>query len=379
MATTWLFSSILLRRWVVGVVVLALLTPVLQGCAGKPAPHEIRLAGIVVDGQRVAGHDEAGLVRIVRGGAVIDGRAGMVLFRGDRVEAGPRVHLAIHYPTGTELLMRPGSSGQVGSFVDAVGEFFAKVRGTFAIETEFVRAGARGTAFQVRTGLGGETTVLVLEGQVLCESRMQAWQSLMLRRGEMATAHPRPAVMQQAPASELQRTRDWVERIERLVPPPGSGAGAQTAALAVGALVVAILASRNRGGDNPGPANIDHPSAPTGTPAQPAPVSLTAPLPTRPGDPSAARAGTLDCRSPVEFAWGRVANATDYVVNVEHLPLGSRRANWQHATDATSADVLARIRLDDGVYRWSVYARSGSAKGPTSGLRYFNCTTTVLR
>jgi hypothetical protein len=232
--------------------VTSILLPALIGCAGVPAPSEIRLAGIVVDDVRLAHPDESGLASVVRNNVMQNARAGMTLLPEDQIYAGPRVHLAIHYPSGSELLMRPRSSGRIGSFRTAIGEFFVRVRGKFSIETEFVRAAASGTAWSMRTGAGGETTVLVIQGRVLCESPQGQWRSVELEEGQMITARQLEPVPTTAPASEFRRTQKWVEQVEHLVPPPQSGVAREVAPLAIGALIAFIL---SRSGERPSKPN----------------------------------------------------------------------------------------------------------------------------
>ena len=60
--------------------------------------------------------------------------------------------------------MRPNSGGRIGSLTEFVGEVFVKVKGFFSVDTTFVKAGARGTAYLVRTHAGGTTSVVVVEG-----------------------------------------------------------------------------------------------------------------------------------------------------------------------------------------------------------------------
>lgn len=371
--TAWLSNA--LRRWIAGLLVAALLLPTLNGCV-TPTPREIRLAGIVIDEQRRAGPDDSGLVRVVRGGTVLEGRTGMVLFLGDQIQVGPRAHVAIHYPNGSELLLRPGSSGRLGSWLKDIGEAFVRVRGFFAVQTDFVRSAAEGTAFAVRKASGGETVVTVFEGRVRCESMTGAWPTVRLGAGELAVAHPRPAQVQTAPAAELERIKSWVEMVERLVPPPGSAAPGATAAAAVGvgALLVAILASRGGRDDTHGRDTTRREPNSDRTP--PPPPTLAAPVPLRPGDPGAPRA-TLDCRGPVDFSWRAVPQARDYVLTVEQLPPGQRQ--WQPVGTYTSADTVEPVRLREGAYRWTVAARQGTVTGPASPHWAFFCTQTPLR
>lgn len=352
--TAWLSNA--LRRWIAGVLALALLLPTLNGCV-TPTPREIRLAGIVVDEQRRAGPDETGLVRVVRGGTVLEGRTGMVLFLGDQIQVGPRAHVAIHYPNGSELLLRPGSSGRLGSWLKDVGEAFVRVRGFFAVQTDFVRAAAEGTAFGVRKASGGETVVTVFEGRVRCESVTGAWPAVRLVAGELAVAHPRPAQVQTAPAAELERIKSWVETVERLVPPPGSAAPGATAAAAVGvgALLVAILASRG-GRDDTGHGDRRTPSLP-------------APVPLRPADQKFMRSG-YDCSRNLPFSWQAVPSARDYLLLVERQVTAT---SWQPLIRTTVGGTSTELSLEGGTYRWSVAARQGDSTGAWSAPNAFAC------
>ena len=71
----------------------------------------------------------------------------------------------------------------------------------------------------------------------------------------MTLAHPRAPQPTPANVDELARTRDWVERVERLVPPPGGVS--RSALIAIGfaaAIAAAILLSRSKGSDRGGDA-----------------------------------------------------------------------------------------------------------------------------
>jgi hypothetical protein len=261
-------------------VIVAMLLPTVVACTTPyPESAAARLDGIVVDGNRLAGAREAGLAVITRNGAREEAYAGMALQSGDRIDTGPRAYAVIRYPSGTELLMRPSSGGTIGSLTDFVGEVFVKVKGFFSVDTQFVKAGARGTAYLVRTHAGGETTVVVVEGIVDVGSTTGAWQTVPLSAGTMGLAHPRAPQPMAANVDDLNRTHEWVERVERLVPAP-SGVS-RSALIAVGfaaAIAAAILLSRNKGSDR------GDPPATSSTPAE-AGTRGTRPPPTPPPYP----------------------------------------------------------------------------------------------
>lgn len=332
-----------LRRWRAACAALgaAVLLALLGGCASTPAtPASITLAGIVVDGQRLARGDEIGLVGVTHEGYQREGRAGTVLQPGDEVETGPRAYALIRYPSGSEVYLRPGTRGRVGSFVGLVGEVFAKIRGAFAVQTEFVKAGAEGTAFSMQGSPAGDYALVVFDGTVRLSSLAAAWPSLALGPGAMSAGRPHvvPRAMA-APPDELARTRAWVERIEQLVPAPHAGSNVG-AALAVAALVAVIAASASHDDTLP---------APTGLAVDAA---------------SVVRGGARNCRR-LALRWSPVGGAHDYVVHLEGAPPDLPNA-WRLV--GTIADAAPPLPLSDRLragwsYRWKVQARDSRGRG----------------
>jgi ferric-dicitrate binding protein FerR (iron transport regulator) len=246
-----------------------MLLPTLAACTA-PTPYAgagtARLDGIVVDGTRRAGEREPGLAVVIRAGVREEAYAGMTLQPGDRIDTGPRADAVLRYTSGTELVLRPNSGGRIGSLSDFVGEVFVKVKGFFSVDTTFVKAGARGTAYLVRTHAGGATSVVVVEGIVDVGSTTGAWPTVPLSAGTMALAHPRAPQPMPANVDDLARTRDWVERVERLVPPP-SGVS-RSALIAIGfaaAIAAAVLLSNSKGSDRGDPPATSSTPAGTGT------------------------------------------------------------------------------------------------------------------
>ncbi|HEX4235655.1 MAG TPA: hypothetical protein VH041_15285 [Caldimonas sp.] len=264
-----------LRRVTAWTVTVAMLLPTVVACTTPyPEAATARLDGIVVDGSRLAGAREAGLAVITRNGVREEAYAGTALQTGDRLDTGPRAYAVIRYPSGTELLMRPSSGGTIGSLTDFVGEVFVKVKGIFSVDTTFVKAGARGTAYLVRTYAGGTTAVVVVDGVVDVGSTTGAWPTVPLRAGTMTFAHPRAPQPTAANVDDLARTREWVERVERLAPPP-SGVSTSTivGAALIAAAIAAILAGGGKGssGDRPPPAATTTPSTTPSTTRTPSP------------------------------------------------------------------------------------------------------------
>jgi len=371
-------------------LIAAMLLPTIVACTTVPAPapaapspsaasNVARLDGIVIDGNRAMQGREPGLVAIMRDGFRMDGYPGLELRSGDRVDTGPQAHAVIRYPSGTELLMRPNSGGRIGSLTDFVGEVFVKVKGLFAVETTFVKAGARGTAYLVRTYQGGTAGVTVVEGAVEVGSTTGAWPSVTIGAGTMTLAHPRAPQPMAASLEELARTRDWVERVEQLVPPPrGVSTGAVVGAVAIAALIAAMAASSSH--------DRDQPRQPTPQPSRDTPPRDTLPRDTPPPrleapraiDPGTAQAPgpTLDCRRGATLRWSPVAGARDYVVTLDV----QRERSWSAARVAPTAATQAAVAAQTLAYanRWSVRARAAS-DGPASQTLWFRCDFSGVR
>jgi len=382
-------------------VLAALLLPSLLACApaayppagpASPAPvaptamtrlpaEVARLDGIVVDGTRLAGAREGGWVVVIRDGVRQEAHAGMSLHVGDRVETGPRADAVLRYPSGTEVIMRPLSGGRIGSLTDVIGEVFVKVRGLFSVDTTFVRAGARGTSYLVRSFPGGATSIVVFEGAVEVDSTTGAWAPVLMGPGTMALAHPRAPQPMPASTEELARTRDWVEHVASLEPQPGSGVSRTgvIAGVAVAAALAAILASR--GHDSSPPADRPHDTPPPReTPPAPTPApprSLDPPHAIEPGT-AQAPGPQLDCRGGVTLRWSAVAGARDYIVLLEAQP---ERRGWTQLRVAPTGMSQVRVSPQQGLAyanRWSVRAR-GTSDGLPSQTFHFLCDFSGVR
>jgi hypothetical protein len=370
-----------LTAWLVSA---AMLLPTLLACttepyapppAAAPAPPPrgadvARLDGIVVDASRAVQGREPGLVAVTRDGYRLDAYPGLELRVGDRIETGPRAHAVIRYPSGTEVLLRPNSGGRIGSLTDFFGEAFVKVKGLFSVDTTFVKAGARGTAYLVRTYEGGTTGVTVVDGVVEVGSTTNAWPSVAIGAGTMTFAYPRPPQPMVANVDELARTREWVERVEQLVPPPrGVSTAGVVGAVAIAAVIAAIVASQNK--DTSHDRERPHDQPPPGHETAPPPRPLDAPRAVEPGV-AQAPGPQLDCRRGVMLRWTPVGGARDYVVAVETRP---DERNWTALRIPPTSGAEARVSAEQGLRyanRWSVHAR-GASDGPPSQTLYFRC------
>ncbi|HRP97480.1 MAG TPA: FecR family protein [Rhodocyclaceae bacterium] len=342
-------------RWLVSL--LAALS--LGGCA------TITLEGVVLDGERVAAVHELGAVRIYRDGVLIDTSARMPLREGDVVVTGPDAFAAIRFASGSMAYLRPDSHARLGSLSELIGEAFARIRGAFAIQTTFVKAGAEGTEYAVRALPSGETVITVFEGAVQVSSPTAAWPALRLGAGQMTAMSPstRPFAMTATP-DELAQTRHWVEQMDRLVrPSPRTGERLAAGAVLAG-VVAAILSAGSRDDDRDD--------------RDDRPARLAAPSGTVPGSPAFERAQHLRACAPLWLSWSPVAGARDYLVT---LDARHRRAPEAWRTVARPTTTATRIDAGghmqpDYVYRWSVRGRDAARRsGPASAPLYFSCGT----
>ncbi len=336
------------------VVVLCIVSIAMAGCANAPQrPREITLAGIVVDGDRVARPDESGLVQVNRNGAWIETRPGMALREGDWISTGPTAFALIRYPSGSEIYMRSNTRGRIGSFSEVVGEVFAKIRGVFAVQTTFVKAGAEGTAYSVRATQAGDYAVVVLDGTVRLSSLSNAWPSLALGPGTMASGRPQvPPRPTGVSAAELVRSHAWVERVEKLLPVPSRTSASDAGKiLAVAGLIAIIAASQSGSDDLAAPTDL----SPPGTAREPARPRYCGGL---------------------ALTWKPVNGAKDYAVTIEPIASPLARSAATPGAPTTLASGTHGASLPGGLYglyRWHVVARNGSRSSPPSESAYFAC------
>jgi len=338
------------RRWLVWPLVLSLC---LQACANAPstpsAPRQITLAGIVVDAQRVARADEPGLVQVHRNGSWMDVRADAVLQEGDWISTGPTAYALIRYPSGSEIYMRPNTRGRIGSFSEMVGEVFAKIRGVFAVQTTFVRAGAEGTAYSVRASQGGDYSVIVFDGTVRLSSLANAWPSVALGVASMASGNPQvPPRATVVSAEDLSRSHAWVDRMEKLLPAPRGNASNAGTVLAVAGLIAIIAASQGGSDGLHAPVGLQ----PDGTAQQPA---------------------RLRSCGALTLSWSPVKGAKDYVVTLTSLMPARAAYATAPLTRNTSTNSLALPGGLYGLYRWHVVASDGRQSSPASADAHFYC------
>lgn len=356
-----------------------IVTLALAGCASPTARAPARppvaagddyatITGVAIDGRNAAAPD-VDSARVWRAGAWQPARVGFELQPGDLLQTGARGELVVAYRNGSVLYMHHLSRGRVGSLLDAVGRFFVKVQGFFEVETTFVKAGARGTAFEVATAPDGSARVIVIDGAVDVASTRGLWQAVRIGAGSRGVAHPQAPQPTNASAAELKSVEDWVDRLERL--PTRADGSNRTRNTVIGAVAVAallaLLAGRS-GRDGASGGRRDEPTGRTPEPTPP-PPTLAAPTGLKPGSTTASRPEVIyGCRS-LRLAWNAVAGARDYVYAIDRRS----GAGWGSGARTATASTSTVASLGDGAYRWSVQARSGGTSGPNATPVYFNC------
>jgi FecR protein len=209
---------------------LLIVAVALSGCATPPGDKPVAgkndyatVTGVAMDNRAAASPDPT-VAALWRDNAWIAIKPGQALQRGDVVQTGPRGALVIAYGNGSVLYVGAGSRGRIGSFTELVGRVFVKVKGLFEVETTFVKAGAKGTAYEVVSTADGGARVTVVEGVVELSSRSAAWPAVALGAGTRATAYPQAPVPSrssrgsirsnscrctQAPARTSRRSLPW--------------------------------------------------------------------------------------------------------------------------------------------------------------------------
>jgi hypothetical protein len=278
------------------------------------------------------------------------------------VATGVGGELVIAYRNGSVLYMRTNTQGRIGSFfidsIDSIGTVFVKVKGFFEVKTNLVKAGARGTAFEVVAQPGGAAKVTVVDGVVDVASTTGLWAAVALGAGTRGFAHPQAPLPAAASQDELLAIDRWVRRLERL--PAHAGAGTTSATVA-GAVVlgglIALLASR-------------HDGAPAGNPTHGSAPSLAAPARLVPGQTAEAAPQRQENCHNLQLVWSAVVGARDYVIDLDRFGANG----WQDDLIRSAPSAAGtRVQLPGGRYRWTVHARSANTVGPNSAPHYFNC------
>lgn len=138
-----------------------------------------------------------------------------------RVATDARSVAVIRYYDGSVVYVAPGSVVRVGSIFVEFGEIFARARGLFRVDTQFVTAAVEGTEYSVRVRPRNDVTVVVLQGGVRCISKKIQWPEFVLSAGEIAffEAQEFPRA-DRASDSEIASLKRRLAQLERIASPP---------------------------------------------------------------------------------------------------------------------------------------------------------------
>ena len=249
-----------LGRWLF-LCALIVSTFALPGCVTQPVT-DITLSGLVRGEQTVlAGPVSRDAAQLVRNGASYLVSPGMVMQPGDALSTGPDTSVVISYPGGARAYVYPNTRVRIGSIIDDIGKVFVKVKGSFTVRTEFVTAGSEGTQYWVDVKARQQVNVVVVEGVVSLASNAAVWPARALRAGEQAVlSGARAPTLYAASSADIRRETDWVNAMDRMVPPP---VGISPALIGVGIGVMGIGIGSgifNDGAGKSGPAPRPPPS-----------------------------------------------------------------------------------------------------------------------
>ena len=169
----------------------------------------------------------AGEANVYRDGRRLPVSLPYQLQSGDVIQTGPDAVAIVRLPEGNEIILDSNTRVRLGSFFVEFGRILSRVRGFFEAESENVIAGVEGTEFIFELTRDRSVAVTVLDGTVVCKSKIRSWE-VRLNRGEVFySQHPNlvsPGKRLATP-KELDDIRRWIRKIEgtsRLVEPePG--------------------------------------------------------------------------------------------------------------------------------------------------------------
>ena len=191
----------------------------LAGCATQEITV-ITLSGVVRGGEAVPnGLVPSEAMQLGRDGKVYQVSPDMPLQLGDALATGNDTSAVISYPGGARAYLRPNTQVRIGSIIDDLGKVFVKVKGKFAVKTKFVTAGSEGTQYWVDVVRPNLVKVVVVEDVVSLSSNTGAWAAQPLRAHQQALCRGNdPIAMSAADPGEIQREKDWVASMDRMVP-----------------------------------------------------------------------------------------------------------------------------------------------------------------
>lgn len=162
--------------------------------------------------------EEAGAsLSVIRQGQPILITVPMHLEIGDEVSVRPPFIATIVFPEGHAVWLMPNTKVRLGSItINDIGQIFVRARGYFKVETQYWRAGVKGTDFYVHVTGNQTATVGVLEGSIGLESKTGGWKPTDVNQNEVVTLD-----RDRAPSKQFKQRAelDAILQLMRVRPP----------------------------------------------------------------------------------------------------------------------------------------------------------------
>lgn len=161
--------------------------------------------------------DLPGEVNVYRDGRRLPVSLPYLLQSNDVIQTGPDAVARVWFPEGNEIILDSNTRVRLGSLFVEFGRILSRIRGFFDVESENVVAGVEGTEFIFEITRDRSVAVTVLDGTVVCRSKIRGWQ-VRLNCGEVLYS-PFPNLLDPgkrlATPEELADIRRWIQKIEK--------------------------------------------------------------------------------------------------------------------------------------------------------------------
>jgi hypothetical protein len=190
---------------------------IVAGCAYEVSVREIAREDPDSGGQYIRIGQGEGVVKVFRGGRLLEPQRGMALQLGDEIETASNGAAIIYFEKRGEVVLVGATRVRISSIEVLFGRVFAKVRGIFTISSENVIAGAAGTSFMFELEQPHSVRVAVAEGTVICRPRVGSdWAPLRLDAGQaLAARFPlgKPLYVEPAHPAVLEEIHRWSQLV----------------------------------------------------------------------------------------------------------------------------------------------------------------------
>ncbi|WP_313952548.1 FecR family protein [Accumulibacter sp.] len=203
------------------------------GCAGITL--NVVQNGQLVDSGTIAGVD------VIRKGVRSQAKHNMPLEAGDEVQTNAQSTVVLSFADGARVYVQPNTHVRLGSIFVFIGEVLVKVKGYFAVQTEYATAGSEGTEYLVRVDPEQRVRVVVAEDRVGVTSNSGRWTRTSIGAGQAAwLAGPNLVEVGQVSYAEVEDIRKRIRELDALAP---NRSNLGTAALIGGIFAIGVGAA----------------------------------------------------------------------------------------------------------------------------------------